>query len=51
MACRGQDVEKGPEVNFCPAVVVGLDDAYSLGEWRRSGGEQEERAHLGGEKE
>jgi hypothetical protein len=45
MTSSAQDIEKGPQVNFGPSIVVGLHDAYSLREWERSS-EQSKGSHL-----
>jgi hypothetical protein len=37
MASCVQNIEKGPQVNLSPSIVVGLHDAYTLREGERSG--------------
>jgi hypothetical protein len=45
MASCVQNIEKGPQVNLSPSIVVGLHDAYTLREGERSG-EQSKGSHL-----
>jgi hypothetical protein len=40
-----QNIEKGPQVDLSPTVVIGLHDTYTLREGERSG-EQSKGSHL-----